>query len=71
MVPDVLSYIGCQGKYNSKATTPRFTKAKDEGWVVILGEIDKKELLALKRVGYVRNRSTISLAFFSPEVTGR
>lgn len=60
-----------KGKYNSKATTPRFTKAKDEGWVVILGEIDKKELLALKRVGYVRNRSTISLAFFSPEVTGR
>ncbi|XP_062896378.1 activating signal cointegrator 1 complex subunit 3 [Mobula hypostoma] len=58
-------------KYSSKAITPRFTKAKDEGWVVILGEIDKKELVALKRVGYVRNQSTVSLAFYTPEVTGR
>ncbi|MBN3311110.1 ASCC3 protein, partial [Amia calva] len=58
-------------KQDSKAITPKFPKAKDEGWFVILGEVDKKELLALKRVGYVRNRNTISVAFFTPEKTGR
>ncbi|XP_043925219.1 activating signal cointegrator 1 complex subunit 3 [Protopterus annectens] len=60
-----------KGKYDSKAVAPRFPKAKDEGWFVILGEVDKKELIALKRVGYIRSRSMISLAFYTPESTGR
>ncbi|XP_038655200.1 activating signal cointegrator 1 complex subunit 3 isoform X1 [Scyliorhinus canicula] len=60
-----------KGKYDSKASTPRFPKAKDEGWFIILGEVDKKELVALKRVGYIRNRSTVCLAFYTPEATGR
>lgn len=58
-------------KQDSKAVSPRFPKAKDEGWFVVLGEVDKKELLALKRVGYIRTRSTVSVAFFTPEKTGR
>uniref|UniRef100_A0A4W3HS74 Activating signal cointegrator 1 complex subunit 3 n=1 Tax=Callorhinchus milii TaxID=7868 RepID=A0A4W3HS74_CALMI len=60
-----------KGKHESKAITPHFPKAKDEGWFIILGEVDKKELVALKRVGYIRNRSTVSLAFFTPENIGR
>ncbi|XP_059501244.1 activating signal cointegrator 1 complex subunit 3 [Stegostoma tigrinum] len=66
-----ISLVRSKGKYDSKAITPRFPKAKDEGWFVILGEVDKKELMALKRVGYIRNQSIISLAFYTPETTGR
>lgn len=60
-----------KGKQDTKAIAPKFPKAKDEGWFLILGEVDKKELIALKRVGYVRNRSTVSIAFYTPEKNGR
>ncbi|XP_053317304.1 activating signal cointegrator 1 complex subunit 3 [Spea bombifrons] len=60
-----------KGKQDSKAIAPKFPKAKDEGWFLILGEVDKKELVALKRVGYVRNRNVASVAFYTPENTGR
>lgn len=50
---------------------PRFPKVKDEGWFLILGEVDKKELIALKRAGYVRNRNTVSIAFYTPETPGK
>uniref|UniRef100_A0A8B9HG16 Activating signal cointegrator 1 complex subunit 3 n=1 Tax=Astyanax mexicanus TaxID=7994 RepID=A0A8B9HG16_ASTMX len=58
-------------KQDSKAQAPRFPKPKDEGWFLVLGEVEKKELLAIKRVGYVRNRSVVSLAFYTPEQTGK
>ena len=38
---------------------------------MVLGEIEARELLALKRVGYVRGRSGVQLAFYTPERTGR
>ncbi|KAM4772205.1 activating signal cointegrator 1 complex subunit 3 [Rhinophrynus dorsalis] len=60
-----------KGKQDSKAIAPKFPKAKDEGWFLILGEVDKRELIAIKRIGYVRNKSTVSVAFFTPENTGR
>ncbi|XP_029451214.1 activating signal cointegrator 1 complex subunit 3 isoform X1 [Rhinatrema bivittatum] len=60
-----------KGKQDSKAFAPRFPKAKDEGWFLILGEVDKKELVALKRVGYIRRQSVISVAFYTPEKVGR
>ncbi|XP_062345891.1 activating signal cointegrator 1 complex subunit 3 [Cinclus cinclus] len=63
--------MGYQGKQDSKAMAPRFPKVKDEGWFLILGEVDKKELIALKRTGYVRNRSTVSVAFYTPETPGK
>ncbi|XP_072535818.1 activating signal cointegrator 1 complex subunit 3 [Salminus brasiliensis] len=58
-------------KQDSKAQAPRFPKPKDEGWFLVLGEVEKKELLAVKRVGYVRNRNVVSLAFYTPEQTGK
>ncbi|KAM9488100.1 activating signal cointegrator 1 complex subunit 3 [Clarias gariepinus] len=58
-------------KQDSKAQAPRFPKPKDEGWFLVLGEIDKRELLAVKRVGYVRNRNVTSIAFYTPEQTGK
>ena len=50
-----------------KAYAPRFPKAKDEGWWVILGEVDSGELLALKRLGGVRGKGHVSLALYAPE----
>uniref|UniRef100_A0A8C2Z046 Activating signal cointegrator 1 complex subunit 3 n=1 Tax=Cyclopterus lumpus TaxID=8103 RepID=A0A8C2Z046_CYCLU len=58
-------------KQDSKAQASRFPKAKDEGWFLVLGEVDRKELLAVKRVGYVRHHSAVSVAFYTPERTGK
>nr|XP_014343473.1 PREDICTED: activating signal cointegrator 1 complex subunit 3 [Latimeria chalumnae] len=60
-----------KGRQDAKAAAPRFPKSKDEGWFAILGEVDKKELVALKRVGYVRNQNVVSLAFYTPENIGK
>ena len=56
---------------DSKAYTPRFGKPKDEGWFLVLGEVEGREVVALKRVGTVRGRSKLQLAFYTPETTGR
>ncbi|KAM9852705.1 activating signal cointegrator 1 complex subunit 3 [Aulostomus maculatus] len=58
-------------KQDSKAQAPRFPKAKDEGWFLVVGEVDHRVLLAVKRVGYVLNRTTVSVAFYTPEKTGK
>ncbi|KAM3614996.1 uncharacterized protein V6R79_021978 [Siganus canaliculatus] len=58
-------------KQDSKAQAPRFPKAKDEGWFLVVGEVDRRELLAVKRVGYVRNSTAVSVAFYTPEKTGK
>ncbi|XP_073703976.1 activating signal cointegrator 1 complex subunit 3 [Garra rufa] len=58
-------------KQDSKAQAPHFPKPKDEGWFLVLGEVEKKELLAIKRVGYIRNHSSVSVAFYTPEKTGK
>ena len=57
-----------QGKYlDGHAYAPHFPKTKDEGWWIIIGEVDTGELLALKRVGIIRNKTTVSLAISPPE----
>ncbi|XP_043197892.1 activating signal cointegrator 1 complex subunit 3-like [Amphibalanus amphitrite] len=53
------------------AHAPCFPKPKDEGWVLVLGEADSGELLALKRVGAGRGRCAAPLAFRTPAETGR
>uniref|UniRef100_A0A8C4NRA2 Activating signal cointegrator 1 complex subunit 3 n=1 Tax=Dicentrarchus labrax TaxID=13489 RepID=A0A8C4NRA2_DICLA len=58
-------------KQDSKAQAPRFPKTKDEGWFLVMGEVDRRELLAVKRVGYVRNHTAVSVAFYTPEKTGK
>uniref|UniRef100_A0A8C6KGY8 Activating signal cointegrator 1 complex subunit 3 n=1 Tax=Nothobranchius furzeri TaxID=105023 RepID=A0A8C6KGY8_NOTFU len=58
-------------KQDSKAQAPRFPKVKDEGWFLVLGEVDRKELLAVKRVGFVRSHTSVSVAFYTPEKIGR
>ncbi|PIK56649.1 putative activating signal cointegrator 1 complex subunit 3 [Apostichopus japonicus] len=58
-------------KNDQKAFSPRFTKAKTEGWFMVLGDIENRELMALKRVGFVQSRSTVQLSFYTPENPGR
>ncbi|KAL3883314.1 hypothetical protein ACJMK2_029590 [Sinanodonta woodiana] len=58
-------------KTDSKAHAPRFPKSKDEGWFLIVGDVENKEMIALKRIGYIRNRSSATLAMFMPETVGR
>lgn len=58
-------------KWDSKAHAPRFTKPKDEGWILVVGDVESQEAVALKRVGYVRGRTTTQLALLTPEATGR
>ncbi|CAO2627749.1 Activating signal cointegrator 1 complex subunit 3 [Lemmus lemmus] len=60
-----------KGKHESYAVTPRFPKVKDEGWFLILGEVDKREMIASKRVGFVRTHHDASLSFCSPKTPGR
>ncbi|XP_061176706.1 activating signal cointegrator 1 complex subunit 3-like [Saccostrea echinata] len=58
-------------KRESKAHAPRFPKLKDEGWFLIVGDIENHEVMALKRVSYIRGSSKQSLAIYTPENTGR
>uniref|UniRef100_A0AAQ5YS41 Activating signal cointegrator 1 complex subunit 3 n=1 Tax=Amphiprion ocellaris TaxID=80972 RepID=A0AAQ5YS41_AMPOC len=58
-------------KQESKAQASRFPKVKDEAWFLVLGEVDRRELLAVKRLGYVRNHTVASVAFYTPERTGK
>lgn len=47
-----------RGKGGSfRALAPCFPKPKDEGWFLVLGHAQRKELIALKRVGSLRSNS--------------
>lgn len=56
---------------SSKAYTPKFPKAKDEGWWALIGEVDRGELVALKRLGPIRGTTRTNLAFSAPELPCR
>lgn len=45
-------------------------KPKDEGWIVVLGETETRDVVAMKRVTCTRNKrsTSASLAFFAPEL---
>ncbi|XP_071112657.1 activating signal cointegrator 1 complex subunit 3-like [Haliotis cracherodii] len=66
-----LARVNKTRKYDTKAHSPRFPKPKDEGWMLVVGEVETKELIALKRMGYVRSRSKAQLALYTPETVGR
>lgn len=50
---------------------PKFPKAKDEGWFLVLGEVESGELIALKRVPPVRGRVTHTMVFTTPPEPGK
>ncbi|XP_025099015.1 LOW QUALITY PROTEIN: activating signal cointegrator 1 complex subunit 3-like [Pomacea canaliculata] len=67
----ILSRINRSKKSDTKAYAPRFPKPKDEGWILVVGAIETREVLALKRIGYIRGRTTTHLALFTPKTQGR
>lgn len=54
-----------------KAHCPKFTKAKDEGWFLVLGAPHDGELIAMKRCSYRNTRSTHQITFKAPHKIGR
>ena len=56
---------------DSKAYTPYFAKPKDENWILMLGNAESKELMALKRINSIKNQQITSLQFETPEMSSR
>lgn len=60
-----------------RAFAPRFPKVKDEGWFLIIGDVEANDLLALKRVNLYKGKSgrtasaSHQVTFFTPEKPGR
>ena len=50
---------------------PQFTKPKDEGWFIILGNSDNNDLVALKRIGFIRSKTVVTLSVTTPSLPGR
>lgn len=49
----------------------KFPKPKEEGWILVLGEVETKNVLALKKIGFIRNKTRAQLLFTAPERPGR
>ena len=58
------------GREGTKVYAPKYPKPKDEGWLLVVGEVESRELLALKRVGSVLRGTKQSLVI-SPTKPGR
>lgn len=67
--------VGTKRKNHSqslKAHCPRFHRGKDEGWFLVLGDVDNRELLALKRISGVNGpRKVHYLQFVTPPNQGK
>ncbi|XP_067947750.1 activating signal cointegrator 1 complex subunit 3-like [Watersipora subatra] len=55
----------------TKALSRAWPKPKDEGWVIVIGHVESGELWALKRVGFVRGQTSVSLSIVTPYMAGR
>ena len=66
----VLRRLNRPGKEGTKVFAPKYSKPKDEGWILVLGDLEKTELCALKRVGAVRGAGRHSLVM-TPVKPGR
>ncbi|GFU32706.1 activating signal cointegrator 1 complex subunit 3 [Nephila pilipes] len=58
-------------KSDRKAIAPKFPKQKEEGWFLVLGSVERKELIAMKRVPYILHKATQQLMFYTPVEEGR
>lgn len=67
--------IGLKRMNNSKSFKvhcPMFLKGKDESWFLILGDIQNRELWALKRVSGIKNQQKYhQLQFTAPDSLGK
>jgi len=67
--------IGLKRMNNSKtlkAHCPMFLKGKDENWFLVLGDIQNRELWALKRISGINNQQRYhQLQFTAPNSLGK
>lgn len=72
---DYTLIVGLKRMNNSKtlkAHCPMFLKGKDESWFLILGDIQNRELWALKRVSGVNSQQRHhQLQFTAPSILGK
>lgn len=54
-----------------QALAPHYPKPKDESWFLVLGDRERKELVALKRTGSMRASCRHHLTFRVPQEVGR
>lgn len=54
-----------------KVHCPKFSKIKDEGWFLILGDPNQAELIALKRCSYRNTKSIHPVTFTAPNKIGK
>ncbi|UYV68024.1 ASCC3 [Cordylochernes scorpioides] len=55
---------------DTKALAPKFPKPKEEGWFLVLGQVENKELWALKRCPFLHKQATHELQFYTPPEVG-
>ncbi|XP_067947323.1 activating signal cointegrator 1 complex subunit 3-like [Watersipora subatra] len=56
---------------NLRRTNKFKPKPKYKGWVIVNGHVESGELWALKRVGFVRGQTSVSLSIVTPYMAGR
>uniref|UniRef100_A0A914XKB1 Activating signal cointegrator 1 complex subunit 3 n=1 Tax=Plectus sambesii TaxID=2011161 RepID=A0A914XKB1_9BILA len=66
-----LERLGAANKRDTKAVAPRFPKPKDAGWMVVVGSKETGELIALKRIGPLKGRTSANVELRMPTTTGR
>lgn len=54
-----------------KVHCPKFSKIKDEGWFLVLGDPNAAELIALKRCSYRNTKSIHPITFTAPNKIGK
>lgn len=54
-----------------KVHCPKFSKVKDEGWFLVLGDPNAAELIALKRCSYRNTKSIHPITFTAPNKIGK
>lgn len=64
---------GGRQHFNGKAYTPKYSKPKDENWIVILGENTSapdqdSQLIGLKRVVSLKRHQTTNVVFKTPRI---
>merc|ERR1719341_1360105 len=57
------------GREGTRVHAPKFPKPKEEGWILLVGDPETRELLALKRVGPIRGSTTANIVLV-PEGSG-
>ncbi|XP_054714411.1 activating signal cointegrator 1 complex subunit 3-like [Uloborus diversus] len=60
-----------RARSDRKAIAPKFPKQKEEGWFLVLGSAETKELIAMKRLPFISKKASHQLMFYTPEKLGK